>query len=54
MSELSTLPEFELRNFARWVAKEAIKYFEDPEVQERFEKWKKEEEQKEKEQANAK
>lgn len=54
MSELSTLPEFESRNFARWIAKATEKYFEDPEVQKRFEKWKKEEEQKEKEQANAK
>ena len=39
---IATLPEAEAKNFYRWVAKAAEKYFEDPEVQRRFEEWKKE------------
>ena len=42
MSELSTLPAFEMNNFSRWVVKQTLKYFENPDVQARFEKWKKE------------
>lgn len=44
MSELSTMPEYELRRFARWVAEATEAYFENPDVKERFEKWKKERE----------
>ena len=39
---IATLPEAEAKNFYRWVAKAAEKYFEDPEVQRRFEEWKRE------------
>ena len=39
---ITTLPTFEKNSFARWVADATEKYFENPEVQERFEKWKSE------------
>ena len=42
MSELSTLPTYEMNNFSRWVVKETLAYFENPDVQARFEKWKRE------------
>ena len=42
MSELSTLPTYEMNNFSRWVVKETLAYFENPDVQVRFEKWKRE------------
>lgn len=48
MSELSTMSVYEARRFASWVAKAAEAYFKDPEVQRRFEEWKKEEAKKEK------
>ena len=44
MSDISTLPTYEMNSFARWVAKATLKYFENPDVQERFEQWKKEKE----------
>ena len=44
MTDISTLPTYEMNSFARWVAKATLKYFENPDVQERFEKWKKEKE----------
>lgn len=40
MSDISTLPAFEQRNFARWVYQSTLAYFESPDVQERFKKWK--------------
>ena len=40
MNELSTLPNYEAKRFMLWVAKAAESYFEDPDVKERFEKWK--------------
>ena len=46
MSELSTMPEYEIRSFSRWLAKATEAYFKDPDVQRRFEEWKKEREQK--------
>jgi hypothetical protein len=46
MSDLSSLPSYELKRFARWVAKATEKYFEDPEVKIRFEKWQSEKMQK--------
>lgn len=42
MSDISTLPAFEQRNFARWVYQSTLAYFENPDVQARFEKWKEE------------
>lgn len=44
MSELSTMPTYELNRFALWVAKATEAYFQDPDVQRRFEEWKKEKE----------
>lgn len=40
--DIMTLPEWEMKNFCRWLIKATEKYFEDPEVQKRFEEWKKE------------
>ena len=37
---ISTLPTYEMNNFSRWVANATLAYFENPEVQARFEKWK--------------
>lgn len=39
---ISTLPTFEANSFCRWVANATLAYFENPEVQARFEQWKKE------------
>lgn len=44
MSELETLPLREKYSFCKWLGKTVEKYFEDPEVQKRFEKWKEEKE----------
>lgn len=44
MTEISTLPTYEMNSFARWVANATLAYFENPDVQARFEKWKKEKE----------
>ena len=48
MSDLSTLPAYEAKNFMRWVAEATERYFENPEVKRRFEEWKKEQAKKEK------
>ena len=37
-----TLPTFEANSLYRWVANATLAYFENPEVQARFEQWKKE------------
>ena len=50
--EIIPSAEFEFRHFMRWLAKATEKYFEDPEVQKRFEEWKKERDAKENEEAN--
>lgn len=42
MTTIHTLPSYELNSFASWVAKATEAYFENPEVQKRFEKWQKE------------
>lgn len=39
VSELSTMPEYELRRFARWVAEATEAYFQNPDVKRRFEEW---------------
>jgi len=44
MADISTLPTYEANSFCRWVAKATLAYFENPDVQARFEKWKKERE----------
>ncbi len=44
MSELSTMPTYELNRFALWVAEATEAYFQNPEVKRRFEEWKKERE----------
>ena len=41
MATISTLPQYELNSFARWVAKATEAYFENPDVQKRFEEWQK-------------
>lgn len=41
-AEITTLPEYETQSFARWVYQAAEKYFENPEVKARYEKWRKE------------
>jgi hypothetical protein len=38
------MPSFEMKQFARWVAQATERYFEDPDVKRRFEKWKAEKE----------
>ena len=40
MAEISTLPTYEMNSFARWVANATLAYFENPDVQARFEQWK--------------
>lgn len=40
MAGISTLPTYETNSFARWVANATLAYFENPDVQARFEKWK--------------
>lgn len=42
MATLQTLPTYETNSFARWVAEATERYFENPDVQKRFEKWRKE------------
>ena len=44
MAEISTLPTYEMNSFSRWVANATLAYFENPDVQARFEKWKMERE----------
>ena len=44
MVTVSTLPTYELNSFSRWVAAATVAYFEDPDVQRRFQEWKKERE----------
>jgi len=44
MSELSTMPPYELNSFARWLAYATEAYFENPDVQRRFKEWEKEHE----------
>jgi hypothetical protein len=44
MSELSSMPTWEMNRFALWAAKAAMAYLEDPEVKKRFDEWKKERE----------
>ena len=39
MYDIRDLPEFETNYFMRWVAKATKKYFEDPDVQRRFDEW---------------
>ena len=40
MTPITTLPSYELNSFARWVANATEAYFENPDVQKRFEAWK--------------
>lgn len=42
--DVRTLPEWEFNSLARWIGRACEKYFEDPEVQKRFEEWKKQRE----------
>lgn len=42
MASITTLPTYEKNSFSRWVANATLAYFENPDVQERFEKWKSE------------
>lgn len=42
MADISTLPSYETRSFARWVAKATLAYFENPDVKRRFKEWKNE------------
>ena len=42
MASVSTLPAYEMKSFSRWVVNATLAYFENPEVQARFEKWKSE------------
>ena len=44
MANISTLPTYETKSFALWVAHTAETYFENPENLKRFEAWKKERE----------
>ena len=44
MAAISTLPKYETDSFALWVAEATERYFENPDVKRRFEKWKKERE----------
>lgn len=41
MNILENLPEYEKKQFIRWVAEAAQEHFKDPENQRRFEEWKK-------------
>lgn len=43
-TEVSTLPTYEMNSFSRWVVNSTLAYFENPDVQARFEKWKAERE----------
>ena len=42
METISTLPPYEARSFALWVARMTEEYFKNPDVQRRFEEWRKE------------
>ncbi len=42
MSELSTMPTYELNHFALWIGKMTEAYFQNPDVKRRFEEWEKE------------
>ena len=44
MSELSTMPTYELNHFTLWIAKATEAYFQDPDVKRRYEEWQKERE----------
>jgi len=46
MGAIQSLPTYEMNSFARWVAKATEQYFKNPEVQKRFEQWKREREEK--------
>ena len=46
MADLSTMPTYELNNFARWLAEMTEAYFENPDVKRRYEEWEKEQESK--------
>ena len=41
MSEIRTLPKWELENFCKYIAEATEKYMQDPENKKRFEEWKK-------------
>lgn len=41
-ADLSTMPQFEINNFALWLAKTVEAYYKDPEHQREFEEWEKE------------
>ena len=43
---IKTLPNCEMSSFAKWIAKATEQYFKNPDVQRRFEEWKKQEQQK--------
>ena len=49
MTDVRTLPKWEAQSFASWAAKATEKYFENPDVQRRFEAWQREREKKKKE-----
>ena len=36
MTDISTLPTYEMNSFARWVAKATLKYFENPDIEKIF------------------
>lgn len=40
INPMDTLPAFKAKSFYRWVARTVDKYFENPEVQRRYEIWK--------------
>ena len=42
MSELSSLPSYELEYFAKRIVRETEEYFKDPDVQRRFKEWQRE------------
>ena len=41
--DIKTLPEYEMRYFARWIARATEAYFENPDVKRRYEEWLKKE-----------
>lgn len=48
MIDILNMPEYDAKFFMRWVAKATEEYFKRPGVQERYQKWLKEEEEKKK------
>lgn len=46
MESIKTLPDCDLYIFAKQIAKATEQYFKNPDVQRRFEEWKKQEQQK--------